>query len=145
MDEDEFTWQAKKMKSILVPDLVLIVEVKGEPAGFSLSLPDINPALRHMKGRMLPWGIIKFLLHRKEISGLRVLAMGMRPEHRSIGAEGVLIQRTIDNGLHLGYKWAELSWVLEDNTPMRRLAENMGARAYRRYRIWEMPLEKMPW
>jgi RimJ/RimL family protein N-acetyltransferase len=35
---------------------------------------------------------------------------------------------------------AELSWVLEDNRPMRHIAERMGARVYKRYRLYEKPL-----
>ena len=35
---------------------------------------------------------------------------------------------------------AELSWVLEDNVAMRRLAESIGSRAYKMYRIYEKAL-----
>jgi hypothetical protein len=62
-----------------------------------------------------------------------------------LGAEVLLINETILNGLDLGYRWAELSWILEDNEPMCRLAENIGARTYKRYRVWEAPLESLKW
>ncbi len=32
---------------------------------------------------------------------------------------------------------AELSWILEDNVPMRRMIEALGARPYKTYRIYE--------
>ena len=35
-----------------------------------------------------------------------------------------------------GTRSAELSWVLEDNLPMRRLAERVHAVAYKTYRIY---------
>ena len=32
---------------------------------------------------------------------------------------------------------AELSWILEDNMPMRRMIEGLGAVPYKTYRIYE--------
>jgi hypothetical protein len=40
----------------------------------------------------------------------------------------------------LGYSHVELSWVLEDNVPARRLIEGVGGRAYKTYRIYEKAL-----
>ena len=34
----------------------------------------------------------------------------------------------------------ELSWILEDNAPMRRIIEALGARRHRTYRIYEKAL-----
>ncbi len=143
MERREFDWHAQKMKQILVPSLALIAEIENVPAGFSLSLPDINQVLRRMGGRLFPFGIFKFLALRKKITSMRAVAMGIRPEHRSKGAEGVLMLKTIDASLSLGHEKAELSWVLEENGPIRKLAENMGAKQYKRYRIWEAPVERI--
>jgi hypothetical protein len=35
----------------------------------------------------------------------------------------------------------ELSWVLEDNLPMRRFIEAVGAAPYKTYRIYEKQLD----
>jgi len=141
MDPDEFKWQAQKMKPVLKPDLVLIAKAEDRPVGFSLSLPDLNHAMKPMKGRLFPFGLVQFLLRLRSITGLRVMAMGVKPEHRNQGVEAVLIHQTIVNGLKRGYNWAELSWVLEDNRAMCHLAENIGARPYKKYRIWEAPIK----
>ncbi|MFH2001551.1 MAG: N-acetyltransferase [Planctomycetota bacterium] len=143
MGDKEFRWQALKLKQIVEPKLVMIVEAAGDPAGFSLSLPDFNQVLKRLNGRLFPFGIIRYLRFRNKIDGIRVTALGIRPEYRGIGAEGVLIYRTIVDALQLGFNWAELSWVLEDNLPMRKIAENLGARIYKRYRIWEAPLQRL--
>jgi hypothetical protein len=39
-----------------------------------------------------------------------------------------------------GMTQAELSWILEDNAPMRAVLEGLGARVYKTYRIYEKPL-----
>jgi hypothetical protein len=40
-----------------------------------------------------------------------------------------------------GFRWIELSWILEDNLPMRRILERLGARPYKTYRIYGKSLE----
>ena len=40
----------------------------------------------------------------------------------------------------LGYQSGEFSWVLEDNMPMRRISEAIGAKIYKTYRIYEKAL-----
>ena len=39
-----------------------------------------------------------------------------------------------------GLERVELSWILEDNMPMRRVCEGVGARAYKTYRVYEKAL-----
>jgi len=143
LSKEEFSWHAKKMKQVLLPDLALIVEVSGEAAGFMISLPDYNQVLKKMNGRLFPFGIFKFLLMKKRISNLRVVMMGITPEFRNLGAEAALIYETITTGLRIGFQGAELSWVLEDNLPMVKLAEKIGADPYKQYRIYEAPVERL--
>jgi len=38
------------------------------------------------------------------------------------------------------YQQLEVSWVLENNIPMRQTAAHMGAKLYRTYRIYQKPL-----
>ena len=39
-----------------------------------------------------------------------------------------------------GYKWADLSLTSEDNPNTPILAERMGAKLYKRYRVYRLPL-----
>jgi hypothetical protein len=39
--------------------------------------------------------------------------------------------------LGAGLKRIEMSWILEDNLPMRRVIEDVGGRVYKTYRIYE--------
>ncbi len=70
--------------------------------------------------------------------------MGLRRCHqRTLLGSAVLIlmlQSLRAGMLDAGLKRAELSWILEDNMPMRRVIEDLGARAYKTYRIFEKPL-----
>src|SRR4030095_6365286 len=64
---EEFDYMADSLKMVVDPDLVIFAEVKGKPAGFSLSLPDFNQVLKKMNGRLLPFGFIKLLLNKRKI------------------------------------------------------------------------------
>ncbi len=143
MDEEEFFAMAKQLKQIVDPDMVFIAEHDGEPVAFSLALPDINQALIHLHGRLLPVGIFKLLWHtkvRNKINGVRMLTMGVVPKFQKRAIDLMLYTNTFRQGSEKGYHWAELSWILETNELMNRAAADMGARLYKKYRIMEMPL-----
>ena len=59
MTREEFLHEAAEMKQILKPELVLIGEVEGRAVGFALALPNINLALKHAGGRLLPLGTLQ--------------------------------------------------------------------------------------
>jgi len=122
---------------------VLFAFVNGKPAGFSLALPDLNPILRKMYGKLLPFGIFKFLWHtriKRSATGVRLLALGIVPEFRKSGIDSVFYVDTYNYGTARGYKWVEMSWILEDNVMMTRAAKMMGAEPYKRYRLYDLKL-----
>lgn len=136
----EFAYLARELRPIVDPAIALIAEMDGEPVGFSLGLPDYNPVLRKMRGRLLPFGIFHFLIGRRRIRSVRVLTLGVVSEHRRRGIDILLIYRTFADGVKKGYSWGEFSWVLEDNELLKRVLERMGAVAYKTYRIYEKTL-----
>ncbi len=143
MPEDEFFHMARQMKQIVDPDLILIAEHRGRPVAFSMALPDINRALIHMNGRLLPFGIFKLLWHtkiRNKINKCRILTLGVIPEFRNRGIDGMLYVETYNRGPVNGYDYGEASWILETNERMRNALEAMGFVPDKRYRIVEMPL-----
>lgn len=145
MTEAEFQSMARELVHFAKPELMLIAEVEGQAVGFSLSLPDINEALRGTDGRLfqfgLPIGAWKLWRGLKRIKTCRLLALGVLEGYRRRGAAELLILRTFDQGRDaLGYTGAELSWTLEDNSLINRTIEAVGGRRYKTYRIFEREL-----
>lgn len=138
----EFDHMAKEMKLIVDPDLVGILEVSGQPVGFGLGLPDANIALRRANGRLFPVGLVKILLAKRDIRRFRVPILGLLKEHRGLGYDVMLYLHLVREGMRKGYREAEMSWILEDNLPMRRGIENLGGRPYRTYRIYDRPVAR---
>ncbi len=141
MSKEEFRHMAQEMKQIVDPDLVFIAEVDGRPVGFSLTLPNINQALIFTNGRLFPTGLIKLFWHtriKNKIDSIRIITMGIIPEYQKRGLDTLFYLETFDVGSSKGYRWAEMSWVLEDNVLMNKAIEYMGGRAYKTYRMYEM-------
>lgn len=137
---------AKALRPILNERLVWFVDIDGEPAGFGVCLPNLNEALHGLDGKLLPLGWAK-LLWRLKVSGVktcRVPLMGVKRKFASSFAGAVMPFMIIDamrrEALMMGYEKVELSWVLEDNLPMRHLCDGFGAVAYKTYRLYEKSL-----
>ncbi len=140
MTPAEFQYLAHDFKKIIEPELVLLAFVDGEPAGFSLAMPDYNPVFKKMNSRMYPFGFLKFLYYtkiNKLMTGARILTMGVVHKYQKIGLDMVLFYESFTRGPALGYHWGEMSWVLERNVLMNKGAVAMGARAYKRYRVFD--------
>ena len=141
MTDEEFDHLAKNLKQIVDPHMVFIAEVDNKPAGFSLALPDFNQVLARLNGKLFPFGIFKLLWHTKiknKIDGVRIITMGVVPEFQKRGIDTVFYAETYNVGVKRGYTWAEMSWVLEDNTLMNRALKLLGAKLYKKYRIYEI-------
>jgi GNAT superfamily N-acetyltransferase len=143
MTDEEFDHLAKNLKQIVDPHMIFIAEVDGRPAGFSLALPDFNQVLARLNGKLFPFGILKLLWHskiRNKIDGVRVITMGVTPEFQKRGIDTVFYVQSYNVGVKRGYTWAEMSWVLEDNTLMNRVLKLLGTKLYKKYRIYEIKI-----
>jgi GNAT superfamily N-acetyltransferase len=142
MTEGEFNHMAKEMKPVVDPDLVLLAEkADGEPIGFLLALPDLNRAFKHLRdGKLLPFGVFKFLWHKRKIDTARILTLGLKPGYQHLGLGAAMYTRLLQIGVEKGYKAAEGSWILEDNHEMCVALEKLGADKYKRYRVYDRVL-----
>jgi GNAT superfamily N-acetyltransferase len=142
LSDAEFLHLAKQMARISVPEFVLLAEVDGKPVGFSVTLPDLNEAIRPLGGRLttfgLPIGLVRLLFRIRKIKTARMMVLDVLEGYRRRGVGELLILRTLDYGKRaLGDIHAELSWTLEDNTAVTHTIESVGAKPYKRYRIYE--------
>lgn len=142
LTEAEVKFLAKNIKPLIDPDLVLLAETSdGKPIGISITLPDYNQPLRLAGGgRMFPFGVLKFLWHRKKVTQARLWTMGVVKEYRSRGIDAVFYVETARAALAKGYTHLDGSWILESNTMMNRIIERLGGQRYKTHRIYDKPL-----
>ncbi|HKJ46092.1 MAG TPA: GNAT family N-acetyltransferase [Balneolales bacterium] len=137
LSKEEFRHLAKDLKTIVDTDIAHVAEIDGKPVGFSIALPDFNQALKHINGKLLPFGIFKLLYYSRKIDRIRTALMGILPEYQGKGIDALLHREAIRNGLEKGYTSSELGWVLENNVEMVRVAERIGGSVEKVYRMYK--------
>ncbi len=140
LNDAEFAYMAKDMKAMVDADFLLIAEMDGKPVGFSLTIPDFNQATQPLKGRLLPFGWLKFLLGKRKITSARCILMGVLPDYRKMGIDMGMVYKTMLAAFAKGITHGECSWILADNRPMNRILEGYGADCYKTYRVYEKKL-----
>ena len=145
--EAEKAYGAKKLKPITIPGANMIAELDGEPVAFMLAWPDMNEQLIRMNGRLLPFNWLKLLLwlRRPRARTFRVPLMGVakRLQHSRLASQLAFMMieyiRRVAVQEH-GCERAEIGWVLEDNSGMVAIADVIGSKMNKEYRIYGKPL-----
>jgi hypothetical protein len=145
---DEVAKVAKDLKLILDPDIAFMAEIHGKPAGMCIMLPNLNEAIQDLEGRLLPLGVLK-LLYRVKVKHpktTRLMMLGIRKEYtknvkRYGGLSAAMYVEVAKRGIAKGYEWGELSWTREDDTPINLGIRSMGAKLYKKYRVYQKPIE----
>ena len=146
MTDAEIDHLAAGLKPIIDPDLVLMVEVDGKVVGSSLSIPDMNQALLPAyprPGKPEALTMVQLFWNwkvRRKVKWLRVVALGVLPQYRAKGVDALMYLETAKRAAPKGYKWAEMSWILETNEMMNRSIRMLGGEVYKTYRMFEKPV-----
>lgn len=140
LTDAEFTFKAVQLAPLIVEELALIAERSGRPIGFMLSLPDYNQALKPLRGHLWPIGWLRFRLGMSRIRTGRTVLLGVKKEYRGQGIESTMLVPSFRWALDRGFTALEQSWVAEDNRPAQRDLELLGAKVYKRYRLYEKPV-----
>jgi hypothetical protein len=118
-------------------DLAFFIYYENEPAAVCVIFPDMNPLLKRLNGRIGVMGLLKVLLYRREIKGLRLLMLGIKDKYRQMGIPLLAFHHICEvvRGKKK-YRYMELGWTLEDNEAINSLIEETGAKQYKKYRIF---------
>ncbi|MBE6428009.1 MAG: N-acetyltransferase [Planctomycetaceae bacterium] len=137
MSEKELEEEAKGLKTLLVPDLVACAEVDGKIVGTMLCIPDFNPAIRKIKGRLFPFGFLEILKTKRKFHDIRAVCTSVLPEYQMMGIPLLLLQSLIPVAEKWKIKKAEFSWVLESNSYSRGSLEKGGTICEKTYRVYD--------
>jgi hypothetical protein len=144
--EKEMAAAAKGLKLLIDPKMVVIAEQDGKAAGMMVCLPNLLEAARDLDGRLLPFGLPKLLYRLKtnKVRSGRIPLMGIRRRHHGtvLGATllPMMFEKLRNRFLERGLEELEMSWILEDNTAMRRVLEGIGGQVYKTHRVYEKAL-----
>jgi len=132
----ELLYLVGSLRHLIEPQFALIAEVEGKVAGAVIGVPDYNPRIREIDGRLFPFGFLK-LLSRRGLRRFCVLALTVAPEYQRWGLGLVLLRALLPKTLNLGFSEAEFSWISETNTLAISGMRKSGLRHSKTFRIYD--------
>lgn len=141
--EEEADAIAESLRLVADPGLVRFAYVKGEPAAVMGAFPDPYYALRpkwRWYGDHDIVRVLRLLRMKRHIPRIRLMFFGVRPDFREIGIDAILYNEVKEYAMRKGYHTCETSLLLEDNHLIISPSEFMGAKRYKTWRIYDLPL-----
>jgi len=136
----EIRHMARDLRPLVEPGMCQFAEVDGKTAGMMLVLPDVNQALKPLRGKLFPLGWWKLLRGLKRVRAIRAVLMGALPAYRNLGIDYAFYHEGLKLAMARGYRDIELSWVLEHNVHITRPLTRLNASLSKRYRLYEKSL-----
>ncbi len=124
------------------PDLILFADFDDQTIGFFPGVPNFNEILIHANGLRYPWDYLSFawrMRHRPKC--LAVKSVLVIPEYWGSGVAILLFDEMARRAKARNYQWADLSLTSADNPRTPVLAERLGAKLYKRYRTYRLPVD----
>lgn len=145
---EEVVKMADDLALILDPDLAFIAEVDGKPQGMCILLPNLNELLHEYRHDNTVLKLLKIVwrlkVAKRPPKSARLMLLGIRSELRGVrrymGLSAAMYVEVARRGVAKGYQWGELSWTREDDSPINSGITHMGAKVYKRYRIYRKAL-----
>ncbi|MHB1035479.1 MAG: GNAT family N-acetyltransferase [Pirellulales bacterium] len=135
--QNEIRSLSASLRHLLIPELAFTAEVDGQAVGVVVCLPDYNPRIRQIDGRLFPFGFMRLLWNRRKLKRIRVLSTNVVPEYQRWGVGLVLLSALVPKAMDWGIQEAEFSWVLESNPLARGSLEKGGAEHTKTYRMYD--------
>lgn len=139
--EEEFAHLARGLRPLVDSRLSCMAEIKGEPVGFWIFVRNFNKVFQKIpSGRLGPAALWHLLAGSRSVKEGRVILFGIRKEVRKMGLYPAFVHELVNRGVAVGMERGEGSWILEDDLDSIGPLESMGARAHKRWRIYEKDL-----
>jgi GNAT superfamily N-acetyltransferase len=141
---DFIPWQREPLRALLAefkqiadPQLILFAEADGQAVGFFPALPNLNEVFQRVNGLRYPWNYLQLAFNlRRQPQSLTIKSVLALPEYWNQGVGVLLMDEMAHRVQGRGYEWVDLSLTSADNPATPLLAERMGARVYKRYRVY---------
>lgn len=134
----EVDYLARGLSWLLIPEMAVAAELDGRVVGVAFAVPDYNPRIRRIGGRLFPFGFFHLVAGKRKIKRWRIVAANVLPEYRLLGI-GLALLHIIRKELEdTAMEEAEFSWVAESNSLSRGSLEKGGAKRTKTYRVYDL-------
>ena len=148
----------KSLKPIVDPKLIAFAYYEDRPIAFCVFIPEINPFLKHAKGNMNWWNILRFFYRFKTAKqkDLKGIAFGVIPEFQKKGILSIIVDylwKSYDPNVADKYHAIHLTTIRAHNEIMVKSTSNLSTspnrihQTYRKLLNPDLPFEpfEMPY
>ena len=136
---EQFESFLKEIQPLLRHELVYMALVDDRLVGFGICIPDLNPLVKKLKGRLSLWGKLRLFYAAKygPLRKIRAMMIAVRPAYRSQQIHhAVFLRIYIYLVRHTPWEFADFSLIPEYLPHWRRTLEILGAQRYKTFRIF---------
>jgi len=136
----EYLFQAGDMMWIIDKRISTVVYHGGRPAGAIIAIPDLNPLIKSIGGRIGPSAPFRFIRHRISNTRAVLIYQSVCRELHNRGLNGAMLYRTARAMKEAGYRTLGGTWIADVNGPSLRQAEKAGAKPLHRLHLFTKQL-----
>jgi hypothetical protein len=139
----QFDEMLEMVRPCLRPEMAHILLDHNRVAGFGIALPDLNPLIRQLNGRLTLWGKLRLLYWAKyrPIHKVRAMVVGISQPYQRRRLHLALILRSyIYLVKHTPCQMADFSLIPENLKPWIKVIQAIGGQRYKVFRVFEKPI-----
>ena len=137
---EEFQFQLGPYRRLIDPAIALVAEIEGVPCGFVITVPDYNPLLKRMNGRLGPRSLFSFLRGRSRVRDACLIIMGVQRQLQGQGVMRLLHAELVRALQRRGYRRLTITWVSDGNARSLASIAALGGRPLHRLTLFEGPI-----
>jgi hypothetical protein len=136
----EYLFQAGDMMWIIDKRISTVVYHRGRPAGAIIAIPDLNPLVKSIGGKVGLTAPFRFLRHRIRNDRAVLIYQSVSRSLHNRGLNGAMLYRTALALKQAGYRTLGGTWIADVNGASLRQAEKVGAKPLHRLHLFTRKL-----
>jgi len=135
LTKNEYTYSARYMNLVTLPELIVIIEHIKEPVAVLEFVQDINPLLKQFHGSAGPLKLLRYHFARKNIDSLIIYAVGIKKAYQGSRVFALLLEAACR--ILMNYRVLETTWISRENVLAQRASEYLGLEPDKEFVIYE--------
>jgi hypothetical protein len=128
----------RELAPLIRPELVNLILHDDRVVAFSITVPDLNPVVQELNGRLTPWGRLRlwYAARFAPLRKVRALVLGVHQPYQGKRLHYALVLNTYLHLLrHTPCEACDLSLIPENLTSYLKALKSLGAKHYKTFRV----------